>query len=134
MATYTESEKVKIRLYLGFSAVFLQENPALENAMTNTLSIADGGSRPDSSTQTAIIAVLDRLDNLETKIQCLLDQVSVSVVDGITMNAGYGINILHREGRRLVTQLSTLLGLRGPKKDIYCASAPINDDDWIFNK
>ena len=46
---YSELDRTWIRHFAGFSAIFLQAYPRLEAAITASQSIADGGSRPDSS-------------------------------------------------------------------------------------
>jgi hypothetical protein len=55
---YSEVDRVWIRHFLGFSAIFTQADPRLENAVTATQSLADGGVRPDASTENYIKAVI----------------------------------------------------------------------------
>lgn len=46
---FSELDRSGIRWALGYSAIFLQADPSLENALTAVQSVADGGSRPDSN-------------------------------------------------------------------------------------
>src|SRR6185312_3737480 len=55
---YLEQDRVWIRHYVGFGAIYLQAEPRLESAITATQSIADGGSRPDSSTENYIKSLI----------------------------------------------------------------------------
>jgi hypothetical protein len=51
-------DRVYVRRYVGYGAIFLQAEPRLENAITATQSVADGGSRPDASTENNIKGML----------------------------------------------------------------------------
>lgn len=55
---YVEQDRVWVRKYVGYAAIWIQAEPRLENAITATQSIADGGSRPDSSTENYIKGVI----------------------------------------------------------------------------
>ena len=55
---YAETDRTWIRRYVGYGSIFLQSEPRLENAITATQSIADGGSRPDSSTENNIKGII----------------------------------------------------------------------------
>lgn len=49
--SYSELDRTYIRRYIGYGAVYIQAEPRLETAISSTQSIADGGSRPDSSVE-----------------------------------------------------------------------------------
>jgi hypothetical protein len=51
-------DRVYIRRYVGYGAIFLQAEPRLENAITATQSTADLGTRPDASTENNIKGLL----------------------------------------------------------------------------
>jgi|SRR5579875_2166275 len=51
---FSETDRTFIRHFLGFSAIFVQADLRLENAITACQSEADGGSRPDPSTENYI--------------------------------------------------------------------------------
>jgi hypothetical protein len=55
---FTETDRTWIRKYVGYAAIFLQAEPRLENAITACQSVADGGSRPDASTENYIKGIL----------------------------------------------------------------------------
>jgi hypothetical protein len=130
---FTESNRVDIRRLLGFSANFVQADPRLENAITSVQAISDGGTRPDNSTELAVKSFVTSLQTLETKLASFWDTATVGSVDEIKIDAARGSFFLRSEGRRLVTNLSVLLGLRGPRRDIFSASDNVNELEWIFN-
>lgn len=49
--SYSETDRTYFRRYVGYGAIFLQAEPRLENAITATQSVSDGGARPDASTE-----------------------------------------------------------------------------------
>lgn len=55
---YSETDRVWIRHFLGFSAIFTQADPRLENAILATQSITENGTRPDASTENYIKGVI----------------------------------------------------------------------------
>lgn len=54
----TETDRTWARRYVGFGAIFLQAEPRLEAALTNIQSVADGGARPDSSTENSVLGLI----------------------------------------------------------------------------
>ena len=58
---WAEADRAVIRHYLGFSALFLQADPRLEAAIGAVQSLADGGTRPDNSTELQIRGWLAKL-------------------------------------------------------------------------
>jgi hypothetical protein len=130
---FNESDRVSIRRLMGFSANFLQADPRLENAISSVQSIADGGTRPDNSTELAVKSTVTSLIAVETKLAALMDIATVGNVDEVKVDAARADALLCKNGRRLVTSLSVLLGLRGPRRDIFSSSDIMNDFDWVFN-
>lgn len=124
MAAWTEAERANIRHYLGFSAIFLQADPRLETAMTSVLAVADGGTRPDSSTQTQIQGWLTKLATVDQRLEDLWIQAQATGVDEVKVNPAVGMSLLRKEGRRLVNNISRALSTT-PRADIY-SSAPAN--------
>lgn len=121
MAAWTELERAKIRHYLGFSAIFLQADPRLENAMTTVLAIADGGTRADSSTQTQIQGWITDLETVETNLKNLWNKSLALKVDVIQIDPVRGMMMLRAEGRRIVTNIATALATK-PRRDVFSAS------------
>ncbi len=54
--SFSELDRTYIRRFVGFGAIFVQAEPRLENAITAVQSTADGGTRPDASTENQIKA------------------------------------------------------------------------------
>lgn len=128
MTAWTPDEKANIRAYLGFPALFHQQEPRLENAINAVQSVADGGALPDSATQDRMRNVLAQLAYIDCRLsnsQGYLHALSVDnndiKVDFIRANF-----VLKMEGRRLITQLAIPLGTK-PFRDYYSA-LPLNTD------
>lgn len=51
---YAEVDYVWVRHFVGYGAVWIQAEPRLDNALKATQSVADGGGRPDASTENYI--------------------------------------------------------------------------------
>lgn len=131
MAAWTEAERVKIRRYLGFSAIFTDSQPLLENAITSVLATADGGSRPNNATQVSIQAILTNLDELEAELKKLWKKAVATQVEDIKIDPARAMIVLRMEGRRLVTALSVSLGTT-PCRDIFSSTNP--DDPYSYDR
>lgn len=70
----TESDRATLRHYLGFSALFLQADPRLDLAISSVQSRADGGTRPDDSTERLIRGWLAQLARLAKRFEELWDE------------------------------------------------------------
>ena len=124
---YTEVDRVKLRKYLGFPSVW---NTNIESIITRSSSIADGGNKTDSSTETEVKSLLAKIDLLENKIfNELIDQVSVTSANNkqVELSGAFGINYLRNMQRQIVQQVCILLGLNGPGTDAFSASEPTGD-------
>ena len=108
---FTESDRVQIRKYMGTGSIFLQLYPILENAISAVQALADGGSRPDNSTELEIRVQLANIVNIETKITCLYDQLEIITAgqEKVEINATRALYVLKNEGRRFIGNLSRLL-------------------------
>jgi len=115
---WTEADKVKIRHYLGFGAIFVTYFPMLESALQGVLSRADGGNRPDNSTELHIRAILTELDGIEADIAETRGYLVASKVSTLNVDAGRAIALNCREGRRKVAHLAIALGT-DPKQDVF---------------
>lgn len=127
---WTEADRVKIRSALGAGAVYLQQFPRLEAVITAVQSVADGGSRPDNSTETAIRANLANIDTLNQRLSALWGQAQVGDAKGVSLDAARGAAMLRMEGRRQVHLIAAALSIR-PLRDVFSSSA-LDDDgaDW----
>lgn len=127
---FTESDRVSLRGYLGYSALFLQADPRLELAITTVQSIADGGTRPDSTTETAIKAIVTQLQTLETRLSDLWIQMQATAVDEVKVSPLRGMMGLRMEGRRLVHKLARHLDT-APRSDVFSSVEP-NPSGYAF--
>ena len=123
---FTESNRVQIRRYLGFGALFHQADPRLENAITAVQSNADGGTRPDNSSELAILGYLAQLATIEQRWQRYYIQMQAGNVDEIKIDPLRGIAGLARLGRMYVGFISDALDTR-PYRDVF--SAPNVSED-----
>jgi hypothetical protein len=126
---YTEADRVQIRHFMGAGTTFLQLFPKLENAITVTQSVVDGGTRPDNSTELYLKSVITDLQAVESKLKDLHIQVQVVEANQkeIVLNVAQGVYLLRSEGRRMVGNLSRLLAC-APVYDCFSSQAPSSDD------
>lgn len=134
--TFAESDRVKIRRWLGFSAIFLQADPRLENAITSTQSLADGGSRPDDTTVIAIKDYLTKLTNIETQWVLLTTEGGMQggTIDELKIDPLRGLAGLKQVGRMYVGFIADALATK-PHRDVF--SAPkllgVGEDSIVFD-
>jgi len=158
---YQEQDRVWVRHFVGFGAIYLQAEPRLESALTATQSIADGGSRPDSSTENFVkstiygsaavtgpvgvtpggtaqnvaftMPFLRGLIQIEANIARLDSFVGALSVDedATSLDSVRETKRLRAEGRKGVHALCRMLGMKGPRADMF-SSAPIIRDDDVF--
>lgn len=119
----TESERVQIRRWLGYSAMYASRDPTLESAIASAHSIADGGSRPDNSTELAVRGWLVELSTIESKWKELYEQMQAHKVEDTTVDPLRGLAGLFKIGRMYVGHLSDVLSTP-PKRDVFCAPSP----------
>lgn len=124
---FVESDRVQIRHFLGFSALFQQADPRLENAIT-AVQGPPNGTRPDSSTEAQVLALVTSLISIETKLSALWDQAVAVQVDEIRVDVARGRAMLCMEGRRLVAGLEAALGTH-KRRDIFSSGASNPDGD-----
>jgi hypothetical protein len=119
---FSESDKAKIRLYMGWSPRFHQTDVALEQAMNAVDNLPEvlaliqnpiGGSPP------GYIASLEALD---AKIVEAQENLPADQVGSIKLNRNE-MRQLYREGKRLVSRLATLLGTE-VRTDIFSGRLP----------
>jgi hypothetical protein len=115
---FSESQRVQIRRYLGYSRLNLAMDPRLESVLTTVQSVADGGSFPDSSTEDLIVATLASLVSLESKMVLLWDQAQAVDADGLKIEVPRAMIMLRMEGRRLIGIISDTLEVK-PKRDVF---------------
>ena len=160
---YTETDRTWIRHFGGWGAIFGQADPRLEVAISATQSLADGGTRPDSSGENLIKALIYgqaaiagtagvtvgpasvASSTLATPAQRGLIQIEASIanqdvflgasaVDGgdTKVDAAREMIRLRSDGRRLVYSMCLVLGLRGPRVDVFGTGKPTGTTAWPF--
>lgn len=116
---FSEEDRVQIRLYVGASALFLQAWPALENAITTVQSIAEGGTRPDDSTETLVKGLVTKLQAVDTRLEELQTEMEAGKVDELGVDPARATAVVKMNGRILVGRLCRTLGLKGPLADVF---------------
>lgn len=118
---FTEADRVLIRQYVGWSAIYLQYQPLLESAITTIQSTADGGVRIDNSTELLVKSLLAQLQQIDAKLM-EFDCLGVNVVNKISQDNIRARMVIMQWGRTLVGRLCTVLSLQGPITDCYSSS------------
>ena len=153
---YLEADRVNIRKYLGFGAIFLQADPRLEAAITATQSVADQGARPDSSTEnyikgliygsSAVATVLPSpgpiaqnqqfsqgatigLLGIDQQLQQLWGFTFATTAGNgqARVDTWRGMVQLRAEGKRLAFTLARALGMRAVRADVFSAQGGMGD-------
>jgi hypothetical protein len=121
-----ESDRAYLRHALGFGSIFLQQDPILENALTAIQSIADGGTRVDSSTETLVKGWATDLQTVEGMLKNLWPQAQMAKADESGIDAFRGRAMLCAEGRRIVGYICRACGLTGPRSDVFSSPAALS--------
>ena len=131
--SYAEADRVWIRRYVGYGAIFLQAEPRLENAITAVTGGVSGVAPGPTSTTGATFNTpsLRGLVQIEATIAQQDALLGASSVDGgeAKVDPVRETARLRMEGRRLCHQLARMLGMRGVRADMFSRSPVIKDDD-----
>jgi len=124
-----ESDKAKIRMYMGWSPRFFQTDVALEQAMNAIDALPEvlaliqnpiGGSPP---------GVIAALEDLDAKITNAHGRLKADKVGSIELNRAEMMQ-LYREGKRQVSRLATLMGTE-VRRDVFSGRLPRSrDSHW----
>ena len=127
---FIESDRLKIRKWLGFSAIFIQADPRLETAISSVQAISDGGTRPDNSTELAIKDYLTKLDSIEAQWILLIGEggMQAGKVEDLSIDPLRGLEGLKRVGRIYVGFMCDCLSTR-PRRDVFTAPKLLSDGD-----
>ena len=123
---FTESEKAKIRMYMGWSPRFHQTDVALEQAMNAVDALPDTLvliQNPIGGTPPGVIAALEDVD---AKITAAHGRLKADTVGSIQLNRSE-LKQLYREGKRQVSRLATLLGTE-VRRDVFSGRLPRSRD------
>jgi hypothetical protein len=115
---WSEADRATLRHYLGFPALFHQAEPRLENAIRSVQSEADGGTRPDNSTEMQIRGWLAQLARVEARLEEVWDEAEALKVDELGIDPARALALLRSEGRRVVGNLARALGTV-PRHDVF---------------
>jgi hypothetical protein len=156
---YSELDRTWIRHFVGYGAIYHQAEPRLENAILSTQSLADLGTRPDSSTEnyikgllygTAAVSGLSGVPpgpvatttlvfatpftrgllQIESQIASMDDLLGVlEAVGDAKLDTVRETKRLRSEGRRLAHGLARMMGMRGVRADMFSAAPIVTDDD-----
>ncbi|WP_438029006.1 hypothetical protein [Sorangium sp. So ce233] len=119
---YTSAQRVQIRRYMGVAPNRNQRDD-LDALITATQSTADGGTMPDSETETYVVSLLTALATLQTNISNLWEQMQADSVDKLRVDPVRAMMALRSDGRRLVGDLATALDF-APKRDVFSGAVP----------
>lgn len=119
-ATFTDSQKNQIRRWLGYSRIYVQLYPKLENAMIAVQAISDGGSQPDDSAVLLIQGWLTNLNTLETQELSYVTQAQVfeAGTDNVKIDVSHGIYNLRKIMKRYIGHISDTLSTK-PFRDVF---------------
>jgi hypothetical protein len=121
---WIEADRALLRHYLGFSAIFLQADPRLEQAITSVQSQAvPGGTRPDDSTERQIRGWLAQLAKIERRLEEVWDEAEALKVSDLGVDPYRAVALLRSEGRRIVAGIARALATR-PVHDVFSSAAP----------
>jgi hypothetical protein len=126
----SQQDRVNVRHFLGYAAIFKQEDPRLEGAMTAIQSVSDGGSQPDSSSENALRSMVADALTVECSLKSLWTQMQVGKAGTTIIDALRGMGGLRMEGRRIVNGISAILST-WPRRDIF-SGATVNADGDSF--
>lgn len=115
---FLESDRVQIRMFLGYSALYLQADPRLESAITAIQSTTDGGTRPDSSSETQAKSLITSLQGIDTSLNTLDTFLGAVKADEATLSTVREDMRLRMKGRALVHRLGRIFDTR-PRADIF---------------
>lgn len=159
--SFSEVDRVWIRHFGGWGAVFSQADPRLEGSVTGIQSVADGGSRPDSSSEnyvksciygsaanagTSGVTIGSAAQNvvfatpavrgliqIEQQIAALDILNGAAEVDEVKVDSAREMIRQRMEGRRLVYAMCRMLGMKGPRVDVFSSGVTTEDSDPFWS-
>ena len=110
----SDTQKAKIRLYLGYSGRFFQVDTVLEQAMEAVTGLPE--------LQTEIETLLARLAALDTKLSDAEACLKVLKAGNVELDGHRQIATLRSQGRLMVGRLAAILGV-GVRHNAFSAAA-----------
>lgn len=112
---FTNAERAKIRMYLGWSARFHQSDSRLEQAMNAV------DQEVDNSSRDLIIGHITSLDSIQTRITAAYDRLKALKVGSIDLPAEKEIGMLRSEGRRIGGIVASIFGVE-TRHDVWAGA------------
>lgn len=110
----TEDQKFQIRLYMGWSERFHQEDSALEQAMS--------ALETRTSAQAGVVALLGQCVRIDDSITAAEKRLKATEMGPITLNGGE-IGQLRDRGREFVGRIASILGVE-VRNDVFSGNLP----------
>lgn len=114
---FTEAERVSIRKWMGYPALYLSVDARFESAITSIQSLADGGSRPDNSTELAVRGYLAKLAAYEARWVDMLETFEAATVDEVKVDAARAQLAMQAAMRLYVGFIADVMDL-APRRDV----------------
>jgi hypothetical protein len=121
---FTETERVQIRRWLGFPALYIQADPRLESAITTIQSTAEGGGRPDNSTELAVRGYLATLATYEARWTDMREAFEASKTDDLVTDHARAQMMLERSMRLYVGYIADTMDI-SPRRDVFTPKSPL---------
>jgi len=129
---FVEADRVQVRRFLGYAQINLEADPRLESALDSAQSIADGGSRPDSTAENMIKALLVKLIALDEKID-ELDCLENIRMDKIEVDAVRAYMVLCQHAFKKACQLADALNTK-PIRNIWSQGKLLEPGEPTFTR
>jgi hypothetical protein len=118
---FTVAERVLIREYLGYAAIYKQADPRLESAITMIQAVPDG-DQPTADEEDRVRAILGILQDVDAKIINLDVQQGVLRAEGGTdLDSAREMARLQMRGRMYVNRLAHKFDTE-PRSDCFAAT------------
>jgi hypothetical protein len=112
---FTDEERARLRVLLGWSSLYHETDDRLENAMDAFSTVPTDLAR--------IRTLLTELDTIDALIVQSRDTAGVTKAGSIELMSDSGQGFHKSEGRRLVNAIAALIGCE-VKRNYYSAGAP----------
>ena len=105
----SETDRTKIRMYMGWSPLFFPTNVALENAMNAVDELPEVLTLIQNAIGDSPPGIIASLEDIEAKIVGSHNRLKADEVGSIVLNR-QELKQLYREGKRITSKLAVLLG------------------------
>lgn len=106
---FTEIDKTKIRMYMGWTPLFFPTSVALENAMNAVDELPEVLLLIQNAIGDSPPGIIASLEGIEAKIVAAHNRLKADEVGSIVLNR-QELKQLYREGKRITSKLAVLLG------------------------